>query len=179
MPISILFLLGLPFMIYLKRCLLIQQIMQNAFYIFFFIFFLQYSNPLKFHWKSILFHSIAHIFYYENLVLRLVIAHWEDISEFPSCFWYSHLTHFLLWNAGIDYLSVAAFDDLIPSHLVFLEGRVRNSVSDKIVILPCFLPSIFLSLPSILVEHNVYISSKFISLAPKIGILFSNCSYSI
>ncbi|XP_075494452.1 cyclase-like protein 2 [Primulina tabacum] len=26
---------------------------------------------------------------------------------------------------GIDYLSVAAFADLIPSHLVFLEGRVR------------------------------------------------------
>ncbi|MBA0815617.1 hypothetical protein Gohar_000377, partial [Gossypium harknessii] len=24
---------------------------------------------------------------------------------------------------GIDYLSVAAFDDLIPSHIVFLEGR--------------------------------------------------------
>jgi hypothetical protein len=41
------------------------------------------------------------------------------------------LTHFLLWNAGIDYLSVAAFDDLIPSHLVLLEGRVRNSLSAK------------------------------------------------
>lgn len=29
-------------------------------------------------------------------------------------------------HAGIDYLSVAAYDDLIPSHLVFLEGRVRH-----------------------------------------------------
>lgn len=29
--------------------------------------------------------------------------------------------------AGVDYLSVAAFDDLLPSHYVFLEGRVRIS----------------------------------------------------
>lgn len=31
---------------------------------------------------------------------------------------------FLFPDAGIDYLSVAAWSDLIPSHLVFLEGRV-------------------------------------------------------
>lgn len=33
---------------------------------------------------------------------------------------------FLSVAAGIDYLSVAAYDDLIPSHLAFLEGRVRK-----------------------------------------------------
>jgi hypothetical protein len=37
------------------------------------------------------------------------------------------LTHFLLWNVGIDYLSAAAYDDLAPAHFVFLESRVRNS----------------------------------------------------
>lgn len=29
-------------------------------------------------------------------------------------------------NTGIDYLSVAADDDLVPAHLVFFEGRVRT-----------------------------------------------------
>lgn len=34
------------------------------------------------------------------------------------------LTHLFLWNVGVDYLSAAAYDDLLPSHLEFLEGRV-------------------------------------------------------
>jgi hypothetical protein len=119
---------------YLKRRLLIQLIMLNAFYIFFFCNILIRYNFIE---NQNCFHSMAYIF----------------IRRISSCVWLLHsestlvnflpvsdirtLTHFLLWNAGIDYLSVAAFDDLIPSHLVLLEGRVRNSVC-KIVILPCF-----------------------------------------
>jgi len=34
--------------------------------------------------------------------------------------------YFLWCNAGIDYLSVASYDYLIPSHLVFLKDRVRK-----------------------------------------------------
>lgn len=40
------------------------------------------------------------------------------------------LTHSLLWNIGIDFLSAAAHEDLIAAHLVFLEGRVRNYVCE-------------------------------------------------
>lgn len=33
---------------------------------------------------------------------------------------------------GLDYLSVAADDDLVPAHLVFLESRVRLLISPMI-----------------------------------------------
>lgn len=44
---------------------------------------------------------------------------------FP-CFLYYHFCSSSEADVGIHYLSVAAYDDLIPSHLVFLEGRVRK-----------------------------------------------------
>lgn len=67
----------------------------------------------------------------------------------------------LLWNVGIDYLSVAAYDDLIPSHLVLLEDRVRKSLFD----LPCLtFRNVLLILPSILIEHNIYGEDSFFEL---------------
>jgi hypothetical protein len=124
---------------YLKRRLLIQLIMLNAFYIFFFCNILIRYNFIE---NQNCFHSMAYIF-----IRRILSSHKKKKKRISSCVWLLHtestlvnflpvpdirtLTHFLLWNAGIDYLSVAAFDDLIPSHLVLLEGRVRNSLSAK------------------------------------------------
>lgn len=48
------------------------------------------------------------------------------LVSYHSCSFVWSWSKCLLWNAGIDYLSVAAYDDLCPSHLVLLEGRVRN-----------------------------------------------------
>lgn len=66
---------------------------------------------------------------YGNIILYWVLL--SEILLIILLFMWSFL-FFLLkltcWSfvIGIDYLSVAAYDDLIPSHLVFLESRVRN-----------------------------------------------------
>jgi hypothetical protein len=77
------------------------------------------------------FHSMAYIFIRRISSFDWLLHSESTLVNFLPVSDIRTLTHFLLWNAGIDYLSVAAFDDLIPSHLVFLEDRVRNSLSAK------------------------------------------------
>lgn len=69
-----------------------------------------------------------------NFKLSLGIWHWSKstpcLTYWLLCLLYSHFSvseAIFVFDVGIDYLSVAAFDDLLPSHLVFLEGRVRIS----------------------------------------------------
>lgn len=57
----------------------------------------------------------------EKCIFSIIHPIWSGVrDQFES-------DKFFRENAGIDYLSVAAFDDLIPSHLVFLENRVRQT----------------------------------------------------
>lgn len=52
------------------------------------------------------------------------------LFQFFTFFWLNFVGwHIFMWcHVGIDYLSVASYDYLIPSHLVFLKDRVRKSL---------------------------------------------------
>lgn len=75
--------------------------------------------------------SIATYLAVQNLFFSLI-----SIALFAFLFIYTRIVFFssfitrnffLAHFLGVDYLSVAAYDDLIPSHLVFLKSRVCNS----------------------------------------------------
>ncbi|KAI3505497.1 hypothetical protein L1887_27628 [Cichorium endivia] len=68
--------------------------------------------------------------------MRLISQKWFDTSYVgfvkDGAQWLKDNTDIKL--VGVDYLSVAAHDDLIPSHLVFLESRARHICKYEIIL---------------------------------------------